>query len=173
MTEPFDTSAYETAASEADALSSDYQAAAESAYAADDMASYQVLDTQADAWSGYSTSMDAVASDPTDSGAWGDAYRDATTAANEAWSNAVDATIAGDDVAAYEWTQASIQSQSVADQTWDSWGDATSPYEAPAMDASAYEAPVVDTTAYETPVVDPTTYEVPSVDPGYDAGSEY
>ncbi|HET8930134.1 MAG TPA: hypothetical protein VFN21_05695 [Acidimicrobiales bacterium] len=61
-----------------------------------------------------------------DSQFWMDEYNAAEDLSWDAWNNSVDASIAGDDMAAYDWNQQSLDWGATADDAWDASSDAWS-----------------------------------------------
>lgn len=148
-----------------------WASSAEDAWYAGDMGGYNFMDGQADSWESYGSSMESLASDPTDGSAWSEAWNSASDASNAAWNASVDAYVAGDDMASYELNQYSLEANSTADATWDAWGAATSSdssydtssysgYDTSSYDTSSYSS--YDTSSYDT-----SSYS--SYDSGYDS----
>ena len=107
-----------------------------------------------------------------------DSYQAQSDLSNTYYQASVDAYLAGDDMAAYELNQASIQWDSSADTAWTAsnsvWTDmATTTTEttydvtAGYTDTSAYDA-----SAYEVPAYDASAYEVPAVDTSWTATTD-
>jgi len=121
---------YSTVADDAYNVSADWSTAADHAYVAGDTTAYSAYHDQAYDWGNYSTSMEYVASDPTDASAWSSAYSDASSASWDAWSAGNDAYAAGDYALADQMYAQSHAAEATANATWDAW-DANSVYNTP------------------------------------------
>lgn len=124
--EPFDLENLDSAADTAYSTSDSYQSLADDAWVAGDTSTYETANEISNDMSSYGDDMTALSQDPTDSSSWSDAYQSADDASWAAWRESVDAYVAGDNESAYEWNQVSLDQTSLANDTWNAWGDATS-----------------------------------------------
>ncbi len=126
MQPAFDSTALTDASWDAWNVSGDYESLSWDAWSVGDYDTSASAEAMSTDWADYSYAMDSLANDPTNSSSWDYAYDAAAQAEWDAWNASVDAYVAGDTEAAYNWNQASIDAASVADSTWDSWSTATS-----------------------------------------------
>lgn len=124
-----------------------------------------------DSYSYDSTNWSEVGAE---SSSWTSLYYEQAGISNDLWNAAVDAYVAGDDVAAYDLTQASYAVSAVADQSWDTsydvWYNSAETTTVTTYDTSWSATEPVDTAWSAAAPVD-TSWSAASVDTSWSADS--